>query len=78
MGFVLKRLPDTHVVYKDMTFGGDARNIEVSFDRISQKLGFQATLSVENGVREVLHALRTGIIRNPRDEKYTNARFIVQ
>ena len=78
VGFVLKRLPDTHVVYKDMTFGGDARNIDVSFDRIKQKLGFQATLSVENGVREVLHALRTGIIRNPRDEKYTNARFIVQ
>jgi nucleoside-diphosphate-sugar epimerase len=78
VGIVLKRLPDTHVVYKDMTFGGDMRDIAVSFDKVSSKLGFQATLSVENGVRELVLALRTGIIHNPRDERYTNARFIVQ
>ncbi len=78
VGFVLKRLPDTHVVYKDLTFGGDMRDITVSFDKIEDRLGFQASLSVENGVREVVHALRTGIIQNPRDERFTNSRFIVQ
>jgi hypothetical protein len=29
-------------------------------------------------VREVLNVLKTGIIRNPTDEKYRNAQFIVQ
>jgi nucleoside-diphosphate-sugar epimerase len=78
VGLVLKRLPETTVVYKDLTFGGDMRDISVSFEKIGRELGFNAVLTVEDGVREVVHALRTGIIRNPQDERYTNARFIVQ
>jgi hypothetical protein len=54
------------------------RDIAVSFDKVARVLGFQAELKVEDGVREVVHALRTGIIRNPLDERYTNARFVVQ
>jgi nucleoside-diphosphate-sugar epimerase len=78
VGLVLKRLPETAVTYKDLTFGGDMRDIAVSFEKIQRELGFTAALTVDDGVREVVHALRTGIIRNPQDEKYTNARFIVQ
>jgi nucleoside-diphosphate-sugar epimerase len=75
---VLKRLPDTTVEYKDMSFGGDMRDISVSFAKIRKELGFEASLDVDDGVREVLHALKTGLIRNPMDEKYRNAQFIVQ
>jgi nucleoside-diphosphate-sugar epimerase len=78
VGLVIKRLPETAVIYKDLTFGGDMRDIAVSFDKIVCELGFNAALTVEDGVREVVHALRTGIIRNPQDERYRNARFIVQ
>jgi nucleoside-diphosphate-sugar epimerase len=78
VGLVLKRLPETFVHYKDLTFGGDMRDITVSFARIRQELGFQAGLSVDDGVREVLHALQTGLIRSPQDERYRNAQFIVQ
>jgi nucleoside-diphosphate-sugar epimerase len=78
VGLVLKRLPETVVSYKDLTFGGDVRDISVSFERIRRELGFQAELTVDDGVREVIHALRTGLIRDPMDEKYRNARFIVQ
>lgn len=78
VGLVLKRLPETTVTYKDLTFGGDMRDIAVSFEKVRRDLGFIATLTVDDGVREVVHALRTGIIRNPQDEHYTNARFIVQ
>jgi nucleoside-diphosphate-sugar epimerase len=77
VGLVIKRLPDTMVTYKDLTFGGDMRDITVSFEHIRQELGFEATLTVDDGVREIVHVLRDGIIRNPQDEKYTNARFIV-
>ena len=31
---VLKRLPETTVQYKDMTFGGDMRDITASFEKI--------------------------------------------
>jgi hypothetical protein len=41
-------------------------------------LGFETTLTVDDGIREVLHALKSGLIRNPLDERYRNAQFIVQ
>lgn len=75
---VLKRLPETVVEYKDLTFGGDMRDITVSFAKIKNILGFDTTLDVDDGIRELLYALKTGIIRNPHDEKYRNAQFIVQ
>jgi nucleoside-diphosphate-sugar epimerase len=76
--FVLKRMPETIVEYKDLTFGGDMRDITVSFAKIKNVLGFDTTLDVDDGIRELLFALKTGIIRNPTDEKYRNAQFIVQ
>ena len=75
---VLKRMPETVVEYKDLTFGGDMRDITVSFAKIKNVLGFDTTLDVDDGVREILFALKTGIIQNPTDMRYRNAQFIVQ
>jgi len=75
---VLKRIPETVVEYKDLTFGGDMRDITVSFAKIKNVLGFDTTLDVDDGIRELLFALKSGLIRNPTDEKYRNAQFIVQ
>ena len=75
---VLKRMPETVVEYKNLTFGGDMRDITVSFAKIKNTLGFDTTLDVDDGIRELLFALKTGLIRNPSDEKYRNAQFIVQ
>ena len=75
---VLKRLPETVVTYKDMTFGGDMRDISVSYKKIQRELGFQTRLTPDDGVREVLHAIRSGLISNPHDQHYRNAQFIVQ
>ncbi len=78
VALVLKRLPETTVQYKDLTFGGDMRDITVSFDKIQTQLGFETSYTVDDGVREVLNALQTGLIRNPGDQRYRNAQFIVQ
>ena len=78
VSLILKRLPETHVLYKDMTFGGDMRDIRVSFDKIQSQLGFETQQTADDGVREVLHALRSGIFRNPLDSQHRNAQFIVQ
>jgi nucleoside-diphosphate-sugar epimerase len=75
---VLKRMPETVVNYKDMTFGGDMRDITVSYEKIQRELGFQTRLTPDDGIREVLHAIRTGLISNPQDQRYRNAQFIVQ
>lgn len=75
---ILRRLPETAVEYKDLTFGGDMRDITVSFAKIRAELGFEAEFDVDDGVRDLLFALRTGLIRDPLDERYRNAQFIVQ
>jgi nucleoside-diphosphate-sugar epimerase len=78
VNLVLKRLPETTVRYKDMTFGGDMRDITVSFEKIHQELNFSARLTVDDGVREVLQALQSGLIQEPNHQRYRNAQFIVQ
>jgi nucleoside-diphosphate-sugar epimerase len=78
VNLVRKWMPEVEVEYKDLTFGGDMRDITVSFAKIKNVLGFDTTLDVDDGIRELLFALKTGIIRNPTDEKYRNAQFIVQ
>jgi len=75
---ILKRIPETNVHYKDMTFGGDMRDITVSFEKVEQILGFKPIFSVDDGIREVIVALRSGLIRNPLDQRYRNAHFIFQ
>ncbi len=67
VNLVLRRLPQTVVEYKDLTFGGDMRDIAVSFTKIRQALGFRAECSVDDGIRDLLYALKSGLIRNPQD-----------
>ncbi len=78
VNLVLKRMPETTVEYKDLTFGGDMRDITVSFAKIKRELGFETTLGVDDGIRELLFAMKTGLIRDPLDQRYRNAQFIVQ
>jgi hypothetical protein len=60
-----------------MTFGGDMRDLYVSYQKVADRLGFKARFNPDDGVREILNALRTGLIANPHDERYRNARFII-
>ena len=78
VALILKRLPETEVRYKDITFGGDMRDLTVSFEKIRRVLGFQAQKTVDDGIREVLDAIQQGIIPDPASRNYRNARFIVQ
>ena len=78
VSLILKRLPETLVHYKDMTFGGDMRDLTVSFEKIREVLEFTAKRTIDEGIREVLAALRNGMISNPQDQRYRNAQFIVQ
>lgn len=76
--FIIKRLPEIAVRYKDLTFGGDMRDISVSFEKVRRVLGYETKLTVDDGVREVLHALQDGLIKDPQDPRFRNAQFIVQ
>jgi nucleoside-diphosphate-sugar epimerase len=78
VALIIKRFPDVDVNYKDLSFGGDMRDIHVSFDRLTQALGFKAGLSVDDGIRELTQALKTGLISNPLDRRYRNADMIIK
>lgn len=77
VALVQKHLPQTAVRHEDLSFGGDMRDIEVSFAKVSRELGFRAKKSVEYGVVEVRDALLSGLIKDPTDSRYRNAQFIV-
>ncbi len=78
VALVQRYVEGTQIEYKDLTFGGDMRDIRVSFARIRRVLGFQPRLSVEDGIREVRDVLVSGVIKDALDSQYRNAQFIVQ
>lgn len=75
---VKKHVDGLKVIYKDLSFGGDMRDISVSFAKIKRELGFEARIGVEDGIIEVRDALQLGLIKDASDARYRNAQFIVQ
>lgn len=75
---VQKHVRNVEVQYKDLTFGGDMRDIRVSFAKIRDTLGFVPQIQVEDGIREVRDAIEQGLVGKPDDRRYRNAEFIVQ
>ena len=67
---LLARLPDTQVerVERDE----DPRDYRVSFEKIRASLGFETTMTVPQGMDEVLDLLRSGAIADPFGGTYRN------
>jgi len=66
------RLPQLKVEYRDSSFAGDMRSIHVSFDKMRTLLQFEAEISLEQGVEELLWTLRDGVIADPLSERFRN------
>jgi nucleoside-diphosphate-sugar epimerase len=78
VAIVREALPDTEVRYGDYSFEGDMRDIQVSYSKIQNALGFRAVRTVQEGVEEVIDFLRSGLIEDPFADQYRNAQFILQ
>ena len=78
VALVQKHVDGLKVTHKDLSFGGDMRDITVSFAKVKRDLGFEQRISVEEGVIEVRNALKFGLIKDAADSRYRNAQFIVQ
>jgi hypothetical protein len=63
-------VPDAAVEFVHKT--EDPRDYRVSFSRISDQLGFKITRTVAQGIEELAHLVRSGIIQNFADERYRN------
>ena len=78
VALVQEHVEGTVVKYKNLSFGGDMRDIRVSFAKILRELGYEPKISVAQGICEVRDALAWGVIRDAQDSRYRNASFIVQ
>lgn len=71
--------PHANIEIEDRDYGGEMNDIEVSFKKIEQVLGFKGKFDVDDGVKEVKRMLDSEIVHCPYDGKYRNARpFLVQ
>ena len=78
VSLVQQHVRGTEVEHKDLSFGGDMRDIRVSFAKIRNVLGYVPRVSVAQGICEVRDAIEFGLIRDALDSRYRNAQFIVQ
>jgi nucleoside-diphosphate-sugar epimerase len=69
-----RMLPQAQLV--DMGSDADRRNYRVNFDKIRNTLGFLPEWTVEQGVQQVIEAIRTGKVNDYRATKYSNAKYL--
>jgi len=63
---------------RDLSFGSDMRDVAVSCRKIRERLGFEATTSPEEGIREVRDAISSGLIKDPQSPRYRNHDLVVR
>lgn len=71
---VKKEIPGIHIeVAPD---DADKRNYNVNFDKITNMLGFKARYKAEDGVREVVQAIKDGVLTDLDNKKYYNLKVL--
>ncbi|MFC4128089.1 NAD-dependent epimerase/dehydratase family protein [Nocardia rhizosphaerae] len=68
-------VPDATVRFGDPADGEDLRSYRVDFQRLAE-LGYRKTRTVEQGISEVVHAVRSGAITDIENDAYSNIRSL--
>jgi len=63
---------------RELSFGSDMRDVAVSCRKIRERLGFEATTTPEEGIREVRDAISSGLIKEPQSARYRNHDLVVR
>lgn len=74
---IQRHVPKVEIEYRDISFGQDMRDVQVSFDKAERVLTYRATRTVEEGIIEVAHAIQSGLIKEPTSGRYRNHQFSV-
>jgi len=67
---IKKVLPKSKIKYVDKN--EDPRDYRVNSDKIKKELGFEITMRVSDGIKEVKRMVQEGVIQNPEDQRYYN------
>ncbi len=70
---ILSELPQMRDNVSYVHRDDDLRDYRVNCDKIQGKLGFSIARRVPDGIREVILAIKSGVIENPDDSRYCNA-----
>ena len=67
---ISKQIPNTKISYvqKDE----DPRDYRVSFQKIKERIGFEITKKVPDGISQIIYSLKSGFFKNPDDRKFSN------
>ena len=61
-----------HVEIEHINKDEDPRDYRVSFEKMKRELGFHITRTVEDGVKEIIHAIEQGVITDFDNPQYIN------
>lgn len=70
---ILEKLPDRRENVSYVHRDDDPRNYRVNCDKIQTQLGISITKRVPDGIREILFAINSGLIKDPDNVRYRNA-----
>jgi nucleoside-diphosphate-sugar epimerase len=71
-----KLVPEAEIVNKEADL--DPRNYWVSFSKIQKTLGFKPQKTIEQGVAQVIEAIRSGKVTDYKDARYSNVKFLTE
>ncbi len=75
---IREAIPAVEIEHRDLTFGGDMRDVAVDCRKIRDRLGFETEWSVRDGIAEVRDAITTGLIGDPHSQRLRNHAPILQ
>ncbi len=75
VGEAIQRLVPTAELI-DIEFDGDRRNYRVNFSKVQQTLGFVPQWTLEQGINQVVEAIRDGKVVDYTNAKYSNVKFL--
>jgi nucleoside-diphosphate-sugar epimerase len=67
---IVDRIPDADLSYVHKT--EDPRNYRVDFSKIHDRLGFEITRTVSDGIDEIKYIIDNGFIKDPENPRYYN------
>lgn len=73
---IVEQVPESSGLVKYVDRVDDPRDYRVRFGKIRRSLGFQIERRVPDGIREIIEAIRSGLIPDPYDRMYTNRRTV--
>jgi len=67
---IIKLLPNSKIKY--IVKNEDPRDYRVNCDKIKNELGFKITMTVPDGIKEIMRVIQEKLIKDPENQKYYN------